>query len=651
MLIPIKNRIFAVLRGHNRAETACNCCIAALCLFFVFAFLLVLTATRYPRALMWLVRPLNHVWMPLLWLGMCAILIRMMLAAFRVTNVRFRAVHRYVLLGAILVSGALFYTIILNREMLYFWDYRTYYSFQLGTENAFAQDLRKGFSELYIGLMQSDYTPFICLFTEFPFCLTDRTEDAYLLCSFLTIMPALLVCTGGLLLRFADDWQIRRPTAFFVLGMLSVVCFPLLHAAYFNGQPDLLGLVFAMLILLLTQDYAFEAAQWGRWIPLFLATLFLIVTRRWYLFWILAFYGCYAASVVLRAIWEKDAARRRGMLRRLLSFGAASVALIAVLLFPMIRRVLSYDYAKNYSYYLGGGFSGELVNQSRYLGWICLAVLALGFVWGCCARSRRRDVCIACVSWFVAVLLFTRIQNMGAHQSLLLMPSYLTLLFAGIGCLCSIPGSVPALLSMGACGAALALNMAFAVLGNPAWDAARCFTSLSLHYDNRPDRRQVLEIDRWLLERCDGLSDVTVTAYMIPHGVEYNPDIFNAAMLPDQSMFDILSYGSAIPGTHAFPLELFDAKYVLTCDPFSYTGIADKYNDVFLHNGYLEKRFQLVKTVDMPTGYTFYIYERIAPIDRAEVETYRTALAAEDAAFPAMFGDVLDIYINYHKLK
>ena len=199
--------------------------------------------------------------------------------------------------------------------------------------------------------------------------------------------------------------------------MLGTLCFPLLHAAYLNGQPDVLGVAFAMLILLLTQGYSFERMEPGRLVTLFFATVLLILCRRWYLFWAVAYFACYAFSVASLALCGQDAAQRRKVLLRLIAFGAGSVLLGALLLFPMVKRIFSYNYAKNYgAFYLAGGFAGELGTQTGYLGYLAIGVMALGLVWGCCRAQRRRDVLLAAFGMLGGMYLFTRVQNMGVHQ-------------------------------------------------------------------------------------------------------------------------------------------------------------------------------------------------------------------------------------------
>ena len=69
-----------------------------------------------------------------------------------------------------------------------------------------------------------------------------------------------------------------------------------------HGMPDAFGLTFAAVIALLCADYRFETLPWPRLLAIFAATFALILTRRWYMFWILAFYAVYVLAVLVGAV-------------------------------------------------------------------------------------------------------------------------------------------------------------------------------------------------------------------------------------------------------------------------------------------------------------------------------------------------------------
>jgi hypothetical protein len=302
----------------------------------------------------------------------------------------------------------------------------------------------------------------------------------------------------------------------------------------------------------------------------------------------------------------------------------------------MFFRVLQTNYAKSYSYYNAGGFPTELVNQVRFLGIGLLAIMLAGFLWGLFRRQIRGLSVMAAVNALFAILLFTRIQTMGYHHTLILVPTYFLLMLNGLAWISRLEKKrvfqFSAMIILGfslsnaiVCGAASTTSIPF------------LFSKAPLTLPRRNDIEQIRKVNRWLVENCSE----SESAYMIPHGLPYNPDIFRSCDLPDRSVSLRLSYGSAILGTHYFPEELLMSKYVLTCEPFCDASIAGKYNSAF-YSDIPQTHFVESMRFDMGNGYLFIVYQRIVPTDREEVQFYKNYFAQEDALFPEMFSGVLN---------
>lgn len=55
---------------------------------------------------------------------------------------------------------------------------------------------------------------------------------------------------------------------------------------------------------------------------------------------------------------------------------------------------------------------------------------------------------------------------------------------------------------------------------------------------------------------------------MIPDDMLYNPGHLRNCDLPNHALDGKLPDSFSVPGTHYFPTGFFDAKYVITADPF-----------------------------------------------------------------------------------
>ena len=169
-----------------------------------------------------------------------------------------------------------------------------------------------------------------------------------------------------------------------------------------------------------------------------------------------------------------------------------------------------------------------------------------------------------------------------------------------------------------------------------------------LIYD-RKDLPQIKAIANWIDTHCaEG-----EISYMIPHDMLYCPDHFKNCQLPATPINDKLAFGFSVPGTHYFPTGFFDARYVVTADPFPLslapdTELGHRFNAVFLQ--LRETTHQQVATFDMGNGTVFTIWERTTPVTREEVETYLHEFDAENAKYPEMFSSVVENWLAVHGL-
>ena len=184
------------------------------------------------------------------------------------------------------------------------------------------------------------------------------------------------------------------------------------------------------------------------------------------------------------------------------------------------------------------------------------------------------------------------------------------------------------------------------ILSASLQESARDFAAIDdLVYD-RKDLPQIKAIASWIDTHCaEG-----EISYMIPHDTLYCPDHFKNCQLPATPINNKLAFGFSVPGTHYFPMQFFEAKYVLTADPFPLTHVNDPENEMShkLNERFLAVRdeyFEQEATFDMGNGTTFTIWRRTVAPTRAEVEYYLSAFTEEDAKYPEMFSEIAESWL------
>lgn len=610
-----------------------------------------------------LAAPGSSLFFPLVSLWCNAALFALALLVLRRAGMELDLFHKAVLVGLWAAAVLYFYWTLGSRTFLYHWDYVNYILKQYHAEAAFAQSTGAGFRFLLDSITE-DYTNFITLFTEFPFCLSGKTGDDYAFCQVFSVLPSLLVLLAGLTVKVGRMLRVKNRFWYFLIGFSWCATFPFVRMSAVLGQPDWFGLIFAFMLMLLTLDYRFDGIDLPRYLLIFAATAGIILTRRWYLYFVVGYCFAYVLMLAVSSIrLAKDGQPSRAVHRmvRLVAFGLCAAGAMVLLLLPMVRKILSFDYAGRYSYYNFGGITLELAAQTLRIGLLNFILIGMG-LWFAAKRRLPALPCLAGAELLVSLVLFTRVQNTGSHQMLLFVPGWLLLFLVGSAALAD---GLKKHTAVKLCYWGFTMVFAVSVRCSPLTTVALPgfvvdhfplkavseFVRLDkLTYD-RTDAAQIQRVDDWIDAHCD--AEKGEFAYMIPHDMLYNSDMFQYAALPDIQLQGKLAAGISIPGTHEFPVRFFEAKYVLTAEPLPQTFVSGgelsgRWNALFC--AARDAHFTQAASFDMGNGTVFTVWERTEPADRAEVEYYLDAFAQEDVLYPEMFSQVAEAWLAGHGL-
>ena len=600
--------------------------------------------------------PGSGLFFPLVSLWCNLALFACVLLVLRVAGVKFDLFHKAVILGLWAAALLYFFWALDRRSFVYIWDYFNYINKQYSAEAAFLQGPAAGFQYIF-GSFAEDYTNFITLFLEFPFCLSDHTGDSFAFCQVFSVLPMLLVLLAGLTIKVGQMLRVKNRFWYFLMGFSWCITFPFLRMSAMLSQPDWFGLIFGFSILLLTLDFRFESLQPVRFCLLFAATTAIILSRRWYLYFVVGYYFAYAALVLVSSVRTARAGQKPQALmqvRNLVLFGLMSMVAMLILLWPMVRKILGFDYAGRYSYYNFGGLTLELAAQALRIGLLNFILIGLG-LWFAAKRRLPALPCLAGAELLISLLLFIRVQNSGSHQMLLFVPGWLLLFLTGAAALAegirkhrdlklfywvfTLVFAVSV-----RCSPLTVVAMPGFLVDHFPLEATREFVRLDKLIYDRKDLPQIKAIANWIDTHCaEG-----ELSYMIPHDMLYCPDHFKNCLLPETPINDKLAFGFSVPGTHNFPMQFFEAKYVITADPFPQTFVGNgelshRWNDRFL--AVRDEYFAQEATFDMGNGTTFTIWRRTAAPTRAEVEYYLSAFTEEDAQYPEMFSEIAESWL------
>lgn len=537
------------------------------------------------------------------------------------------------------VGVAVIAALVCYRQTVYSDDAINYFAKQTLLFGSFGQSGFYGIHVLLESLLTADYKMFMNLFISVPYLFTGRSINAFMVCyaitCFVPMWFALLMGAKYL----AQQLPACHTALYYPLCMAVMVLWPMFLWPATHGMPDAFGLTFAAVIALLCADYRFETLPWPRLLAIFAATFALILTRRWYMFWILAFYAVYVLAVLVGAVRRKMLG---STLKHMLLFGVPSAVIIVGALLPTFKTILTTDYADIYGAYYGGGFGNNCLGQLRTQGLIWLVLCAAGLVWLLYCRSTRAQAIVAAAASLVAMVLFTRTQSLGDHQSLILAPFYLLILF-GLCAKLTQQKAKPWLRNAAAGVLAVFLVVNFGnALRLPGKNVQTlALSSESLDLTRRTDLAQMRAVTDFVLEHCTG--DQTVYINMDSNG--YSGTTFAYSDPAHPQLQTMILWESSVPSTHGFPTGIWTSEYVMVTDRVDEGGIVGPINAALRTQSPAAVHYEYVTEFPLD-GITLYCYRRTARPDAEEADYFKQVFAEYDARWPEIFSQRIDEYMQ-----
>lgn len=537
------------------------------------------------------------------------------------------------------VGVAVIAALVCYRQTVYSDDVINYFAKQTLLFGSFGQSGFYGIHVLLESLLTADYKMFMNLFISVPYLFTGRSINAFMVCyaitCFVPMWFALLMGAKYL----AQQLPACHTALYYPLCMAVMVLWPMFLWPATHGMPDAFGLTFAAVIALLCADYRFEMLPWPRLLAIFAATFALILTRRWYMFWILAFYAVYVLAVLVGAVRRKTLG---STLKHMLLFGVPSAVIIVGALLPTFKTILTTDYADIYGAYYGGGFGNNCLGQLRTQGLIWLVLCAAGLVWLLYCRSTRAQAIVAAAVSLGAMVLFTRTQSLGDHQSLILAPFYLLMLF-GLCAKLTQQKAKPWLRNAAAGVLAVFLVVNFGnALRLPGKNVQTlALSSESLDLTRRTDLAQMRAVTDFVLEHCTG--DQTVYINMDSNG--YSGTTFAYSDPAHPQLQTMILWESSVPSTHGFPTGIWTSEYVMVTDRVDEGGIVGPINAALRTQSPAAVHYEYVTEFPLD-GITLYCYRRTARPDAEEADYFKQVFAEYDARWPEIFSQRIDEYMQ-----
>lgn len=583
--------------------------------------------------------------LPVISICLNLIVIKLIIYSLRLGKIVFDKFEKIIILSTIAFVFLISVFIIFSNHHAYYWDEAENYMRYFEIEDWFNNGTINGMRSMLISVRSEFKGTLSTLFVTVPFLFTNKTENSWCISIFFNMIPALVVVYAALLKRIQRILDIAGNKKFFGLNVVLIFSVPLMYI-FTNGFLEQMGLIFSLILCSVLLDTSFEKNEYSKWIIIGVSAILAVMSSDIYIIWCISFAVSYLLVEFTKIAVKKDYDKLKKWGLHVLSFGICFVGIAIVFLFPFVKSFLfSESEGKDNNFWVVGGYTFAIKGQINYLGlWLVILMLS-GIIGGLICRKCRALTSLTILHGVITLLVFQQMVTLVAPEhSMVMVPFYILSVAIGVYFVINIKKELLAsviyklLILFGA------VNLLFSICGGRYF--VRVFTNLSLR-KSEDQVKEIKEVADWVSANCEDGE----TAYFIPHGQPYNPDKFRFINMPDRTMLNIMPYGSAVLGYHAFPVYLFDSKYVLTSMPFCEYSVAEKYNDAFL--GYLEidAKFELVNEFDMGDGYIISVYERMKPVDMDEITYYMTFFEEENVQYPALYGDIFDKYIDEHSIE
>jgi hypothetical protein len=547
------------------------------------------------------------------------------------------------ILVLIILSNTFAIYFLSQERFVYYWDWSGYWNIYLGMSTFLLKHPISALRSIINLIRSDDYNPLPVL-PLVPFeWLFGPSRLTYILAIVNLYLLPTAVLMGLLAQRLFQPCSSKWTPLSSVIAITSILILHPLWGPVLSGLPDVVGTAVIGGILLLHFAKPFPEQKLNHLIATGLLLCILVLLRRYYAFWVVAFFPALAAAQAL------DIFERHGIAWRHY-FTAARNAIIIGLTFtlslfglatPFAVRAVTTDYSDTFSAYrISNSVVEEAGKVSSYLGLTVIIASISGLVWLSLRKETRVAGVFLTVQSFIAFVAFARTQDFDPQHYYLLVPSIaLAIAVLAISLCAQIGKSVTRAAAIGLLFAALlaTFSVVFVPKATALSEVLGRFVPVDRTY---PLVRNDIDVLDRLLDRLGELNTQQPgDVYVLASSPILNSDILkNRCRLSPQPR----SFCSHILRTHdvdkrdGFPRDFLQASYLVVASPTQYhlrpddqrvIGILAR--DVMEAIGIGASFQRLPGEFSLDQRVAVWVYAKIRPFKKADLD----ALSSEFARY------------------
>ena len=429
---------------------------------------------------------------------------------------------------------------------------------------------------------------------------------------------------------------------------LSVTLFcPICWMPLIRGYLDIGGVAIVLAVLGLYLRQPVTQLRLSHVATLVALLTVLALFRRWYCFFIVAFFllaGADAAIAVVRGGWRQAC---RGFWALGL-VGCGLVGTLSVVATPWVYRVLTTNYADAYTAYKSPDpLADRIGTVLGNCGWGHLVAVAIGLGVLVCYRDTRRAALFVTLLAPIVLVHFLRTQDLGTHHYYLLLPTYLLIPSLAVVRLCGHAPIWARLLIVLGIVAVEGLGMTLMFWPDPPLDRSHVYPLASplcyppLVRDDLPELRRLLRyVEEQAVKERGTVAVVSSSPTLNTTTVSQANRSLQEALIDPRRVLP----SQEVDRVNGFPTNLFRAAVVIVATP-PQTHLTRAEQQVVViptellvnHTGVGAAFEPLPEVFTLSGGVTVRVYRRTRAITGEEFEEFCGRLKAVHPETPSFF--------------
>lgn len=550
------------------------------------------------------------------------------IATFKKNNSNMFAVFSLVYL--LVIFGNVFVYAFNQREkFVYFWDFSGYWIMTISFAETFFSNLINGLSQLYGSVLNQEYSLVPSVILSLPLKVLGHSFGSYIISIYnFYLIPVciLLILFFAKILIDINQYSFKK----LVIISLLIILFPPMISPVLTGYLDSIGLFFVVLLFFVVYHDDFSKFNLKRNLGIIFLLIVFSFTRRWYGYWIVAFFLSLFIVNLIRVFLDKGYTKKDFILFlsniSLVGFGSLLVLVIFFREF-LIRNAFN-NYADTYSAYKDGAILENLYTLIQYFGVIPMLLMVFGVLVGIKNEKTRYFSVFSSVQAVVIFLAFVRVQSFGIQHYYLFTVTVLFFLIIGSISLASLSRIKWNKITI----SAVILGIVFSNFIQTYYQHNSSLlntikpglSNFSSYPRVRDDIDQLRNLASYLNELTN---DTDKKVYVLASSMVFNDDILRRVNMPEKmDSVSALEPVNHVDKRDGFPNQFLKADIVVVGDPIQYhlrpedQRVIGILAEEILNGRELGENYRYLKSFALDNGVKAKVYEKIKPYDTQSID-------------------------------